>query len=218
MKPMTKALPQLLGACAVLFAALQLGAQTTTASGTSTTVQPPQPERALSPRASAAITAGFKYTPPPPPKPVDEDDEVDLRDVDKPKNEIVRLPRYTVTAKKPEVFTDRTLYTQDELKKLAMSRHLSGLDTGLLNKWTASMRLNSWTTVGFGASNEERAMGMYLEDERLRNMAGMKDEISLMRATGETERADQTQADYYDMFLRRRDDVHTDAFTRQQGK
>jgi hypothetical protein len=203
-----------------MIATSPLDAQTVQTSGTPTgprAPRPPQPERALSAKTSAAISAGFKYTPPPPPKPAG-DEEVDLRDVDKPKNEIVRLPRYTVTAKKPEVFIDRALYTQDELAKLAMARYLSPLDRGMLNKWTGSLRLNSWTTAGFGSSNEERAMQLYLEEERLGNMSAMSGVISNLRAAGEDGRADQTQTDYYNMFLRRRDDIHTDTLTRQQGK
>jgi hypothetical protein len=220
MRLFTKVLPRLLSVGAAMITMLPLGAQTVRMSGTPTgprAPQPPQPERALSAKTSAAISAGFKYTPPPPPKP-ESVEEVDLRDVDKPKNEIVRLPRYVVTAKKPEVFTDRTLYTQDELKKLAMARYLTPLDRGVLNKWTGSLRLNSWTTAGFGSSNEERAMQMYYEDERLRNMSAMSGDILNLRAAGEGERADQTQSDYYNMFLRRRDDIHTDTLTRQQGK
>lgn len=201
-----------------LLLAQPLAAQTATATGTAAGPRAPQPGRALSPRASAAISAGFKYTPPPPPKAETDEDEVDLRDVDKPKNEIVRLPRYTVTAKKPPVFRDRALYTQDELKQLAMSRHLSKLDTGLLNKWTASARLNSWASIGLGSSNEDRAMEMYLENERLQNMDAMQQDISLLRATGETERADQARKNYYDTFLRRRDDIHPDTLTRKQGR
>ena len=206
MKPVARVLPPLLGVCAAMMAALTLGAQTAQPSGTTT--PPPQPERAVSAKTSAAILAGFKYVPPPPPKPV-EDEEVDLRDIDKPQNEIVRLPTYVVTAKKPPVFTDRTLYTQDQLKKLAMSRYITKIDARLLNRWTIP---------GLGMSNEQRAMEQYLEDERLKNMSDMKSDISILRATGDTQSADEIQANYYNTFLRRRDDIHTETLTRQQGK
>jgi hypothetical protein len=147
--------------------------------------------------ASSAILSGFKYQPPPPPKP---DDEVDLRDIDKPKNEIIRLPKMTVTAKKPAVFTDRTLYTQDQLKKLAMSRYLTTLDKKLLNKWTfASIGL------AIGTSNEDRAMQMYLDDERLQNMSAMQQQIFTAQAAGNTNAAQQMKSQYYDMFLRPQD-------------
>lgn len=211
MRPITKTVLRLLGASLALLAAAQLGAQSVSSPETATgprAPQPPQPGRGLSGKTSAAISAGFKYTPPPPPKP-ENDAEADLRDIDKPKNEIVRLPTYVVTAKKPEVFTDRTLYTQEQLKKLAVSRYLTKLDTGLLNKWTIP---------GLGMSNEQRAMQLYLDDERAQNMTAVKEDISALRTSGDTGRAEQTQSDYYDMFLRRRDDTRTDTLTRQQGK
>lgn len=191
-------------------AAALLRAQSERTSGTSAPKAPP-PERAVSARASAAILADVKpFTPPPPPKAAgEEDEEVDLRDVDKPKNEIVRLPKYTVTAKKPPVFTERDFYSESDLKKLAMARYLSRLDAGLLNRWTIP---------GLGMSNEDRAMQMYLEDERLKNMEATRQNISALRASGETERADAAQKDYYDTFLRRRDAGQPDSLRRQQGR
>ena len=162
----------------------------------------PKAGQGVSPRASSAITAGFKYQPPPPPK--SEDDEVDMRDIDKPKNEIVRLPRMTVTAKKPEVFTDRTLYTQDQLKTLAMSRYLGALDKKFLNKWT-------FADIGLsiGTSNADRAMQMYLDNERLQNMSAAQQQITTAQATGKTDEAKQMKSQYYDMFLRPPDSMKT---------
>ena len=168
---------------------------------------PAPAERPAPSKAAATIAAGFKYQPPPPPK--QDDDETDLRDTDKPKNEIIRLPTYVVTAKKPPVFTDRDLYPQEHLKKLAVTRHLSKLDTRLLNKWTIPY---------FGISNEQRALEIYYEEERLQNMAATREQISLLRTVDEPERADQMQEDYYDMFLRRRDTPRPETLTRQQGK
>lgn len=195
-------------------AALTYAASSLTAQTTSSTNAPQQ----LSPKAAAAISSGFKYQPPPPPKPVSETDEVDLRDVDKPQNEIIRLPKYTVTAKKPPVFNDRALYTKEQLKHLAVSRYLTGLDKNGLNRWTIP---------GLGTSNEERAMNMYLEDERLGNMAKAEQNIANMRATGDAPSADAAQKSYYDTFLRRRDFTDsiqssatnsTDTLQKQQGK
>jgi len=167
----------------------------------------------VSPRASSAITAGFKYEPPPPPKP--QDDEVDLRDIDKPQNTIIRLPKYTVTARRPPVFSDRGLYTQEQLRRLAMARYLSALDKRLLNRWT-------FADIGLaiGTSNADRAMEMYLEDERLQNMSAKQQQISILRVTGNTDAAQQMKSEYYDMFLRPQDKVNArpDSLLRQLGK
>ena len=163
----------------------------------------------ISPRASSAITAGFKYQPPPPPKP--EDDEVDLRDIDTPKNEIIRLPNYVVTAKKPPIFTERMLYTQEQLKRLAISRYLSKFDTRFLNRWTIPL---------LGTSNADRAMQMYLDDERLQNMATAQQRISTQQTAGNTDEASQMKSEYYDMFLRPSNKVNAppDSVLRQLGQ
>jgi len=102
-----------------------------------------------------------KYNPPPKPNPADED--VDLRDVDKPKNGIIRLPKYTVQEKKPPVFRERDIYSRSGLAELAKIRYSTG--TGL----------NRVTLPLFGTSPEARAMAMYAEDERLNNMSELKD-------------------------------------------
>jgi len=184
-----------------------------TPSGTAPVANPhsatPNADSGISPRASAAITSNFKYQPPPPPKP--EDDEVDLRDIDKPKNDIVRLPRMIVTAKKPPVFTDRTLYTHNQLKTLAVARYLSKLDTRFLNKWTLPL---------FGSSNADRAMQIFFDDERQKNMADMQQQISNSQTSGNTDAAKRQQSEYYDMFLRpqNKNAAPPDSLTRQRGQ
>ncbi|OAM87885.1 hypothetical protein OH491_09020 [Termitidicoccus mucosus] len=162
----------------------------------------PRPGRGISRSAAAALSAGITYAPPPP-KPV-EDENVDLRDIDKPKNEIVRLPTYHVTAQKPPVFTDRSLYTRDNLEKLAISRYLSKLDTNFLNRWTLP-----------GFSNEARAMQMYYDEERQKNMETTAQQVSLYRLSGDEAKAEQTQRDYYDTALRRSNYVEPPASLRR---
>jgi hypothetical protein len=131
------------------------------------TTPPPKPkkDRPVSTGVASALAASMpKYNPPPKPKPADDDD-VDLRDVDKPKNGIIRLPKYTVQEKKPPVFRERDIFNKGGLADLARSRYLS-----------ATYRiLNGVTLPLFGTSPEARAMAMYAEDERLNNMADLKD-------------------------------------------
>jgi hypothetical protein len=130
------------------------------------TTPAPQPkkERAISPGVASALAASMpKYNPPPKPDPVDED--VDLRDIDKPRNGIIRLPKYTVQERKPPVFRERDIFTRSGLADLAKSRYLSATDR-MLNRVTLPL---------FGTSSEARAMAMYAEDERLNNMSELKD-------------------------------------------
>ncbi len=162
----------------------------------------PRPGRGISRSAAAALSAGITYAPPPPKPP--EDENVDLRDIDKPKNEIVRLPTYHVTGQKPPVFTDRSLYTRDSLEKLAISRHLGKFDTNFLNRWTLP-----WL------SNEARAMQMYYDAERQQNIETTAQQVSLYRLSGDEAKAGQTQQDSYDTALRRSNYIEPPASLRR---
>lgn len=128
----------------------------------------PRRTRAISGEAAAALAAAApKYTPPPPPPPPPppEEERVDLRDVDKPKNTIVRLPKYIVQEKKPPVFRERDIYTPKGLAEIAMRRYSSEADRAL----------NRWTLPIIGMTKEARAVAMYEEDERLRNMSDLRE-------------------------------------------
>jgi hypothetical protein len=125
----------------------------------------PKRTRPVSPGVAAALAAAApKYAPPPPkvePKP--EEEQQDMREIDKPKNTIVRLPKYIVQEPKPVIFSERSIHTEKGLTDIAMRRYISDVDRAL----------NRWTLPLFGASKEARALAMYAEDERLRNMAEM---------------------------------------------
>lgn len=123
--------------------------------------------RAISGDVAAALAAAMpKYTPPPPkPPPKPEAEQVDLREIDKPRNTIVRLPKYIVQEKKPPVFSERAIHTEKGLTEIAMRRYISDFDRAL----------NRWTLPFIGISKEARALAMYAEDERLRNMSDLKD-------------------------------------------
>jgi hypothetical protein len=122
--------------------------------------------RSVSPGVAAALAAAApKYTPPPPkPEPKPEQEQPDMREIDKPKNQIVRLPKYIVQEPRPPVFSERAIHTEKGLTDIAMRRYISDVDRAL----------NRWTLPLFGSSKEARALAMYAEDERLRNMADME--------------------------------------------
>lgn len=134
---------------------------------TATAPTAPKRNRAISSGVAAALAAAApKYTPPPPkPPPKPESELVDMREIDKPKNTIVRLPKYVVQEPKPPVFTERSIHTEKGLTDIAMRRYISDADRAL----------NRWTLPLFGTSKEARAMAMYAEDERLRNMANLEE-------------------------------------------
>ncbi len=135
----------------------------------------PRRSRALSPEVAAQLAAAApKYTPAPPkPEPKPESEMVDAREVDKPRNGIIRLPRYIVVEPKPRVFNERNITSDKGLKDIAMRRYISDIDRAL-NRY--SIPLFAPISIGSGDSTTEaRALAMYAEDERLRNMTDMSD-------------------------------------------
>jgi hypothetical protein len=127
----------------------------------------PRRARAISPEAAALLQAAApKYeapAPKPPPKP--ESELVDMREVDKPKNKIIRLDPYLVREPKPAILSERAVHTQKGLEDIAIRRYISETDRAL----------NRFTLPLFGSSMKDRAMAMYEEEERLRNMSDLHD-------------------------------------------
>jgi hypothetical protein len=126
----------------------------------------PKRSRAISSEVAAALAAASpKYTPPPPkPEPKPEEELPDMREIDKPKNTIVRLPKMVVREPRPAVLTERSVHTDKGLADIAMRRYISDADRAL----------NRFTLPLFGTSMEARALAMYAEDERLKNMADLQ--------------------------------------------
>lgn len=174
-------------------------AQTTTpaslaASTASTDGVQPQPtvkkERVISKDLSSALSVGYKYQPPPPPKPEAED--IDLRDVDKPRNGIIRLPKYVVEGQRPPIFNDRNLYSKEMLRRLAYQKYMSSFSKNLLNRFHL-----------LGHGDEAYALMQYEADERKRNMAEMDDKISMYRVSGDDTEAEKLKDDTQRTFMRR---------------
>lgn len=137
----------------------------------------PTRERALSPALAAALAERMpRYNPPPPPREPTEEEIAAAQ----PKNKIIRLPAVVVEEKRPPVFTERDVHTRKGMAELAVSRYLSELDRGVLNRYTLPL---------FGQSQEKRAMEAYLEEERLRHMDTAADREATIRASEGTDAA-----------------------------
>jgi hypothetical protein len=127
---------------------------------------PPKRSRVISPEVAAALAAAApKYTPPAPkPEPKPESELPDMREIDKPANQIIRLPKVIVQEPRSPVFTERSISTPKGLTDIAMRRYISDVDRAM----------NRFTLPLFGTSKEARALEMYAEDERLRNMSELE--------------------------------------------
>jgi len=134
----------------------------------------PKRERAISGDVAASLAAAMpKYNPPkptPPPTPVEQ--QPDLRDIDKPKNTIIRLPDYIVREARPPVFRERDINTRQGLKNIAMRRYISDFDRAL----------NLASVPFFKGQAEDRAMAMYAEDERLKTITELNDAADMVSA------------------------------------
>lgn len=140
----------------------------------------PKTGRALSNEVSAAISAGMpKFNPKPAPAaPKSEEELPDLRETDKPKNQIVRLPQVLVREPRNPVLRERDVNTKENLASIASQRYITDADRAL-NRWNI---FGSRSTAG-GDSTTGRAMLMYAEEERLKNMAELKDDAGLASAS-----------------------------------
>lgn len=148
----------------------------------------PDRTRALSPAIAARLAEKMpKFTPanpaeiPPPPSPVLADAKSappatppDLRDLDRPRNTIIRLPNYVVQDEKPPAFKERHLLTPRGHLELAFKRY-PGLRFGSL----PLLSNNGW------------ALAMLEEDHRLERKAEMEDLVTLVTAPADRAKAKQ---------------------------
>ena len=141
----------------------------------------PERTRAISPEVAAQLAASApKYTPPPPApevKPAEPVAEVDAREIDKPRNNIIRLPKYVVQEPRPPVFTERAITTEKGIKDIAMRRYISDMDRAL-NRFRVP--LFSGYSLLDPNSTEARALSQYADAERQQNIAETKDLASLV--------------------------------------
>ena len=147
---------------------------------------PPKRTRAISGSVASMLAASMpKYTPPPPPPTPEElakkaeEEAADLREIDKPKNGIVRLDKVIVREERPAVLAERTINTKQGLRDLAMRRYITDADRAL-NRYSIPL-FSGWSPGSDkGSSTEERALFMYSEDERLKNMADLADNTNMV--------------------------------------
>jgi hypothetical protein len=122
--------------------------------------------RSVSPGIAEALSLGMPKYAPPTPTPTPAPD-VDMRDVDRPKNEIKRLPKYVVRESRPPIFRDRDLFTTQGLIDLSFKNH-PGLMFGNI--------------LGL---NEAPAYEMFLDDQRQKNMQDLSDTAHAMARGGD---------------------------------
>ncbi len=159
-----------------------------TASATWTIAQDDTSERkrGISDNLASALSETMpKYTPPPPqPAKTEEDtDEEASEEANalgiKPKNGIVRLPRVVVEGSRPPVFTEREVNTDKGLAEIATKRYFAD----------ASQALNKFHVPFLTMSQQELAMMMWEEDERLRLLEDYRNQADMAELQGDSAEA-----------------------------
>lgn len=130
----------------------------------------PKHDRVMSNAVAATLADGMpKYNPPPKAvEPTPEEPAADLREIDKPKNKIIRLQKVIVSEPKPPVFRDRDLEKKSGLTNRGLERH-AGLQIG-----------NAW------GLNRPVALLMYEEQERLDNMSALNNDAKDAKNSGDS--------------------------------
>ncbi len=161
-------------------------------------VAPPEPRtRPVSAAVAANLARAMpKYNPPPPPPPPKTEEELAA---EQPRNQIIRLPKVVVEGQRPPIFTERQIYTKEGLEALAVSRYLSELDRGVLNRFRLPL---------VGQTSEERAMAMYEEEERLRNIEKAKQSIYVLKQV-DPEAAQQLKKETDAAYIRKSEFIPT---------
>jgi hypothetical protein len=139
--------------------------------------------RSVSPGIAADLSSGMPKYNPPTPTPVPVADDRDLRDVDKPKNEIPRLPKYVVHEKRPPIFTAADLLSPTGMIDLSLKRH-PGLAFGNI------LGLNN------GAATDA-----YYADKRLIDMNDLADTAHAMARGGDTAEAKYILQETQDTYM-----------------
>jgi hypothetical protein len=130
----------------------------------------------------SVITAGLpryappKATPQMPSAPADDATEAEPENAplspDQPTNKIIRLPRYVVEGSRPPVFRESELYSKKAFGRILAKRYFTEFE----------LALNS---LGIFGSLEGRALERYEAEERLRNIAELKEDAALARLVGD---------------------------------
>jgi hypothetical protein len=150
----------------------------------------PAANRTVSPELANVLASGMpKYAPP---KPADSTADAtadaieapDQRDIDKPRNEIKRLPKYMVQAPKPPVFRERDLYTPGGQTALSYLRN-----PGL-------------SLFPFSGLNAPIADQMYQDQERLNNISDLTDTARSMARGGDSAEGMYIMREAQDTYMR----------------
>lgn len=162
---------------------------------------PKHAPHAISDELAATLAVGRpKYLPAKPVEKKFEEEELpDARDTDKPKNQIIRLPKVVVEGKRPPIFREPDIYTRKALGELLAKRYYS-------EGYLAFSRFIHYTPLRlFFPSAEQSALEQYYENERLRNMGELNQAAANAAKAGDLAGSEYIKAATKETYLRRMD-------------
>jgi len=157
---------------------------------------PPERPQAVSPETAALLAAALpKTTLAKPAASAPAAEAPDRRETDKPRNSIVRLPKYVVRESRPPVFTERELSGEQAFgERLAKRYYFEG--------YFELVRLARYTPLTlFLPSAEASALAQYEDGERLRKKAEFADLTNMVMKSNPTTGA-KVQDAVQDTFMR----------------
>ncbi len=139
--------------------------------------------------SSALVESMPKYNPPKPVAPPAE-----AAEADKPKNGIVRLPKYVVRDRRPQIFTDKDVLTEQGKKDAAMKAYVMDLNGA-----------NPYVAGGARLLFQSYADQQYADAERASNLSSLKSDASLSAVGGDKAESDFIKAQSNDTYMRHQD-------------
>lgn len=190
------------GALALGFCAT-LGAQVAPEARRPEQKAPPPKRHVLSPEVAAQLSAATpKFAPAPAaPTPKPQEEQPDMREIDKPRNGIVRLDPVIVQERRNPVLNERAITTDRGLTDIAVRRYISETDKAL-NRFSLPL-FSGWSTEP-GSSTEKRALAMYADDERLNNMSELRAD-AVAASKSDPVAAEQIRRESQQTFMRQSD-------------
>ena len=163
----------------LLASAVIAAAQPASPSPTEPPANPPATQRAVSSAMAGTLKSALPksaFVKPPEKTPAAE--SADLRETDKPRNEIVRLPKYLVIDKKPPVFREQDIYTREAFARRLAKRYYS---EGYL-AFDRLFHLIPFSSLLMDSAGGY-AMAKFREEERLRLMREFADYANMMKTS-----------------------------------
>lgn len=140
-----------------------------------------EPRAALSDEIIGAVSASFAYQTP---EEVEAKRKADAETyIDKPKNQIIRLPEFIVQEERLPNFREQDIYTRKALTEIALKRYLSDFGRAL----------NAWRIPLIGGAIDSYAMALWEQDERARISRELSNQIRFDILMGNEERARELQ-------------------------